>query len=93
MEARRSSRRTLKLGKRRDYSADCCSDRFALLQELASIVEQATDCIIRTDPEFNITYMNRAAETLTGYTLAEVWGKKPDVFSSRPADEALHAGD
>jgi len=93
LEARRSSRRTLKLGKRRDYSADCCSDRFALLQELAGIVEQATDCIIRTDPEFNITYMNRAAETLTGYTLAEVWGKKPDVFSSRPADEALHAGD
>ncbi len=90
MEARRSSRRTLKLRKRRDYSADCCSDRYALLQELASIVEQATDCIIRTDPELNITYMNRAAENLTGYTLAEVWGKKPGLFSSRPADEALH---
>ncbi len=93
MEARRSSRRTLKLGKRRDYSADCCSDRYALLQELASIVEQATDCIIRTDPDFNITYMNQAAEKLTGYTLAEVWGKKPEIFSSRPADEALHARD
>ena len=83
----------MKLKKRRDYSADCCSDRYALLQELASIVEQATDCIIRTDPEFNITYMNRAAEKLTGYTLAEVWGKRPDVFSSRPTDEALHGRD
>lgn len=55
-----------------DYGADCCSERYALLHELSSIVEQATNCIIRTDPDFNITYMNPAAEALTGYTLAEV---------------------
>lgn len=83
----------MKLRKHRDYSVDCCSERYALLQELSSIVEQAPDCIIRTDAEFNITYMNRAAEKLTGYTLAEVLGKKPDILSSRPADEALHDRD
>ena len=69
-----------------DYGADCCSERYALLHELSSIVEQATNCIIRTDPDFNITYMNPAAEALTGYTLAEVWGKKPDFFGARSLD-------
>ncbi|NMC32327.1 MAG: PAS domain S-box protein [Veillonellaceae bacterium] len=70
-----------------DYGADCCSERYALLYELSSIVEQATNGIIRTDPDFNITYMNRAAEELTGYTLAEVGGRKPDIFGARLLNE------
>lgn len=49
---------------------------------LSNIVEQIHEPILETDTDFCITYMNRAAEQLTGYTLEEVRGKKTHFFSS-----------
>jgi len=60
------------------------------LHQLSSIVEQADEMIILTDSEFKITYMNHAAEKITGYTLAEVKGEKPSLFSSNPNDDTRH---
>ncbi len=60
------------------------------LQQLSSIVEQAEEMIIYTDSEFNISYMNPAAERITGYALDEVKGKKPSLFSADPQNDARH---
>lgn len=51
---------------------------------LAAMVEQSTDSIIRTDTAFRITYINRAAEEMFGWTLDEVKGKRPDIFNATP---------
>ncbi len=51
---------------------------------LSNIVEQVYEPIIETDTAFNITYMNAAAEELTGYALEEVRGKKPHFLSPSP---------
>jgi len=43
-------------------------------RRLASIVESVIDIVISTDTDGNILTWNRAAETLTGYTVEEVTG-------------------
>lgn len=43
-------------------------------RRLASIVESVIDIVISTDTDGNILTWNRAAETLTGYTVGEVTG-------------------
>ena len=62
------------------------------LYHLSRLVEQTSDSIIRMDSDFKITYMNRAAEVLTGYLLRETQGKRPRLFSSRPDDNSFHDG-
>ena len=63
------------------------------LHQLSSIVEQASDSIIRTDQDFYITYMNRSAEQLSGYSLQEALGKRPDLFSYRLSKEPFQTND
>lgn len=58
--------------------------------ELSNIVEQSDEAIIRTDDQFRITYMNKAAEILTGYNLPEIKGKLPSVLSAHPDNTSFH---
>jgi PAS domain S-box-containing protein len=57
------------------------------IRHLSRIVEQAGDAIIETDTDLKITYMNRAAEEQTGYSLKEAKGKNVQMLSARPKDK------
>jgi|GEM_PF-2000833 len=59
------------------------------LQSLSTMVEQSIDAIIHTDTDFKITYMNRAAEELFGYPLAELQGQTPGVLNAEPDAETI----
>ncbi len=61
------------------------------LRLLSSVTQQVSDATIITDPNFNITYMNQAAEEMFGYTLDEVRGKKLSFFSKKKQSEASKA--
>ena len=54
------------------------------LRLLSSVTEQVTDSIIITDPNFKITYMNKAAQKLFGYTIEEARGQGLDLFNAAP---------
>jgi PAS domain S-box-containing protein len=54
------------------------------LRLLSSVTQQVSDSIFITDPKFRITYMNRAAETLFGYTIDEAKGKNLMAFDRTP---------
>jgi PAS domain S-box-containing protein len=60
------------------------------LKLLSSVTQQVTDCTVITDPDYRITYMNRAAEEMFGYTFDEVKGKLLNIFNTeQPTAEAL----
>ena len=50
----------------------------------STIVENISDSVVATDLQFRITYMNRAAQALYGYTLEELRGTSPDIFNAEP---------
>ena len=52
------------------------------LLKLSKMVEQSTDALIRTDRNFKISYVNKAAEELFGYKLEEIKGKTPEIFNA-----------
>ncbi len=52
------------------------------LRQLSRAVEQSPASIVITDPTGNITYVNPRFTALTGYTLAEVFGKTPRILKS-----------
>jgi PAS domain S-box-containing protein len=52
------------------------------LRMLSSVTQQVSDSIIITDPGFRITYMNRAAQDLFGYTIDEAKGKNLEIFNA-----------
>lgn len=64
------------------------------LRLLSSITEQVSDSTIVTDADFNITYMNKTAVDLLGYTLEEAAGHKLSLFNVKPLTKlraaALH---
>lgn len=49
---------------------------------LSSITANVFDSIVVTDNNFNIIYLNKKAEELFGYSLAELQGKTPEVFNA-----------
>jgi PAS domain S-box-containing protein len=49
---------------------------------LASAVEQAAECIMITDPEGRVQYVNPCFTKMTGYSPDEVIGRTPAVISS-----------
>ncbi len=57
------------------------------LRLLSSVTQQVSDSIFITDSKFRITYMNRAAEALFGYTIDEAKGKNLMVFDRTPPTE------
>ena len=54
----------------------------ALLRTLSTVVEQSPVCIFISDPEGNLTYVNPAFSTLTGYDSADVLGRNPRLLQS-----------
>jgi PAS domain S-box-containing protein len=60
----------------------------AQLRLLSSVTQQVSDSTVIVDPDYKITYINKAAENMFGYTLDEVRGKKLSIFNKvSPSDE------
>ncbi len=57
------------------------------LRLLSSVTKQVSDSTIITDPDFNITFMNQAAEDLFGYSFEEVKGKSLSIFNKAPVSD------
>jgi PAS domain-containing protein len=73
---------------------DLLSERFALFrtmyQQLARVVEQTGDSILITDKRGVIEYVNPAFEQITGYSAAEVLGRKPSIMKSGEHDAGFY---
>jgi PAS domain S-box-containing protein len=54
------------------------------LEELSLVAAKTTDVIIMTDADEQITWVNKAYENLTGYTMEESLGKVPGDFLQGP---------
>ena len=59
------------------------------LQFLSSITQQVKDSTIVTDTAFRITYINRAAEELFGYSCEEILGSTPNILNADPMAERI----
>lgn len=59
------------------------------LRFLSSISEQVSDSIITTDVNFQITYINKAAEELFGYRREELIGQSPYILNAEPLAEEI----
>ncbi|PKD42849.1 PAS domain S-box protein [Rhodohalobacter barkolensis] len=59
-------------------------EREEKLKDLSLVASKTTDVVIITDAEEKITWVNRAFEELTEYTLSEVEGKIPGDFLQGP---------
>ena len=52
------------------------------LQTLRQAIAQSAEAVCITDPEGRIQYVNAAFETISGYTTAEVLGRRPNILKS-----------
>ncbi|TFG01159.1 MAG: PAS domain-containing sensor histidine kinase [Promethearchaeota archaeon] len=59
------------------------------LKELSDITLNSADSIIKTNKQFEITYMNPAAEELYGWKLEDARGKTPAIFNAAPNVETF----
>jgi PAS domain S-box-containing protein len=59
------------------------------LKLLSSVTEQVSDATTITDADFNITYVNRAAQDLFGYSPEEMLGKHMSAFNAEPLPKSL----
>lgn len=62
----------------------------AQMRTLSRALEQTADCVLITDGEGVITYVNAAFEDITGYSKAEVLGRKPSLLCSGFQDTAFY---
>ncbi len=60
------------------------------LARLATAIEQSVDTVVLTDPDGVILYVNPAFERSTGYSSAEVLGRRPAVWKSGAHDRAFY---
>jgi PAS domain S-box-containing protein len=60
------------------------------LQEMAVIAQKTTNAIMITNRDEEIEWVNDGYEKLTGYTLAEVIGKKPNILV-KPSERNIKA--
>jgi two-component system, cell cycle sensor histidine kinase and response regulator CckA len=60
------------------------------LKKLASAIHQAAECIVITDPEGTIQYVNPAFEKVTGYAREEAIGSNPRILRSGEQDEYFY---
>lgn len=74
---------------------DLVSERFVrfrtMYDQLARAVEQTGDSILITDIRGIIEYVNPAFEKITGYSAAEVLGRKPNVLKSGQHDAEFYS--
>ena len=70
------------------------SERFVrfrtMYDQLARAVEQTSDSVLITDNRGIIEYVNPAFEKITGYSAAEVLGRKPSVLKSGQHDAEFY---
>lgn len=57
---------------------------------LNAALEQAAECVIITDTEGVIIYVNSAFEKVTGYSMSEVIGKTPNILKSNEQSPSLY---
>jgi PAS domain S-box-containing protein len=73
---------------------DVVSERFHLFrttyEQLVMAVEQTADSIMITDTRGIIEYVNPAFEAITGYSAAEVLGRRPSVLKSGKHDAEFY---
>ncbi len=72
----------------RDVTAQKQAERDRV--RLATAVDQASECVVITDPEGAIEYANPAFEKTTGYAVEEVIGQNPRVLKSGEQDESFY---
>jgi len=60
------------------------------LRRLASVVQQAAETVVVTDPNGTIEYVNPAFERITGYSSAEAVGRDPRILKSGRQDAAFY---
>ncbi|MBN2331638.1 MAG: PhnD/SsuA/transferrin family substrate-binding protein [Deltaproteobacteria bacterium] len=60
------------------------------LDQLASVVEQASEVVVITDLDGQIEYVNPAFTTVTGYSREEALGQNPPILKSDRQDEAFY---
>jgi len=60
------------------------------LQQLSLAVEQSPTSVVITDPQGNISYVNRKFTECTGYSLQEVLGQNPRVLNARQCPAELY---
>ena len=60
------------------------------LRKLSRAVEQSADLVVITDKTGTIEYINPAFEALTGYSCAEVLGRKPSLLKSGQQDASFY---
>ena len=61
-----------------------------VLQQLSMAVEQSPVSVVITDPEGNISYVNRRFTECSGYSRDEVLGKNPRILNARLASPDLY---
>ena len=59
-------------------------------ERLLHAIEQSAECIVITDVNAVIQYVNPAFERITGYTYEEVIGKNPRILQSGKQDNAFY---
>jgi sigma-B regulation protein RsbU (phosphoserine phosphatase) len=64
----------------------------ARIELLSNVVEGTADVVIVTDRGGQIEYVNPAFETVTGYTRAEVRGRRPSILKSGAHAREFYAG-
>jgi PAS domain S-box-containing protein len=62
------------------------------LARFKKIIESSFDVIVITDAKGDITYVNPAFESVTGYSAAEVLGKNPKILKSGVHSDRVYAG-
>ena len=60
------------------------------MRKLSSAIEQTADSVLITDHQGIIEYVNPAFEICTGYSSAEVLGRKPSIVKSGRQDQAFY---
>ncbi len=60
------------------------------LRQLSLAVEQSPSSVVITDPQGNISYVNRKFTECTGYSLQEVLGQNPRLLNARQCPTELY---
>ncbi|MBF0171372.1 MAG: PAS domain S-box protein, partial [Nitrospinae bacterium] len=60
------------------------------LHRLNFAIEQSADCVVITEPDGTIIYVNHAFETTTGYAKEEALGKRPSILKSGKHDASFY---
>ena len=67
------------------------SKRLEMVQRrLVTAVEYAAECVLITDSDGTIKYVNKACEMMTGYQKDEIIGRNPRILKSGEHDEAFY---